>query len=125
MRFKAKKSYGNYKISKCPFCDRQATQTNQQGLEVCHQHTNQSMEEIKCVCGSWLEQRVGKFGAYFNCVKCGNMNYKKDMDIKEMTGHKSSPKPVIKPISVQEVSRPRVQERKELTITSNDAEFFD
>ena len=85
MKFKAKKSYGDYKTSTCPFCDRTATHKNEQGLDVCLQHKSESLEEFRCTCGSWLEARSGKFGPYFNCMNCGNVNYNKAMEIKSMT----------------------------------------
>ncbi|MBI2125085.1 hypothetical protein HYU08_00860 [Candidatus Woesearchaeota archaeon] len=62
--FRRKKTYGEYKVSHCPFCDKIATSKNEQGLDVCRVHTKQNIEEIKCTCGSWLETRSGKFGPY-------------------------------------------------------------
>jgi len=85
MRFSRKKSYGNYQIIKCPFCERRATQKNEQGLNVCHLHTKNTLEEIKCTCGSWLEAKSGKYGPYFNCLNCGNLSYQKGMEIKTVT----------------------------------------
>ena len=76
MRFKAKKSYGNYKTTPCPFCQRTATHKNTQGIETCHRHAKDALPEIKCLCGSWLEQKAGKFGPYFNCANCGNINFR-------------------------------------------------
>jgi hypothetical protein len=146
MRFKAKKVYGQSKITRCPFCDKLATRKSEQGLDVCPQHTKSALEEIKCTCGSWLEQRVGKFGPYFNCLKCGNINYNKAMEIKEIT-MKDKPKNVIidkptknevyggsknpkdfsepKPTFSRTSSYSNKKERKEITITSDDVEYFD
>ncbi|MBU0470780.1 MAG: hypothetical protein KKA62_01935 [Nanoarchaeota archaeon] len=149
VKFKGKKSYGNYKTSSCPFCGKIATHKNEQGLEVCRLHTKQSLEEIKCSCGSWLEQRSGKFGPYFNCIKCGNINYKKGMEMKELIrptyedilgkddiGKTSSvkTKPAVSSFSsssyndertyTQKKENPK-KERKEITISSNDVEYFD
>ncbi len=142
MRFKVKKSYGEYKTPTCPFCSRIATHKTEQGLEVCHLHTKSVFEEIKCTCGSWLEQRSGKFGPYFNCIHCGNINLNKAMEIKAIT-MKDKPK-------VEEV-KPKVsennykneskdykkdtyspsnkkesysREKKEITIDTNDVEYF-
>ncbi|MBT4935505.1 hypothetical protein HOL21_03125 [Candidatus Woesearchaeota archaeon] len=122
MRFKAKKVYGQYKRIPCPFCERTATQKNEQGLDVCHKHTNQNLDEIKCTCGSWLELRNGKFGPYFNCINCGNFNYTKAMEIKAIT-HKEVAKDVIvdKPKPVEQIT----ETKKEITISSNDVEYFD
>lgn len=121
-RFKAKKSYGNYKTSNCPFCGKIATQRNEQGMDVCRLHVKTKMQEIKCTCGSWLETRSGKFGPYFNCVNCGNINYKKGLKMKTMTT----------PTFQEEIKEPvrkekkeSFRERKEITITSDDVEYFD
>ena len=76
------KVYGKSKIEHCPFCGRIATQKNDSGLLVCPQHVNAQLEEIRCTCGSWLEQRSGKLGPYFNCLKCGNINFKRGMEMK-------------------------------------------
>jgi len=122
MKFKAKKSYGNYKIVKCPFCSRNATQKNVQGLEVCHLHTKEAMEEFKCTCGSWLEVRSGKFGPYFNCMKCGNINYNKGMEMKSLTASKM-------PVSVEKkeaaVKTEIKKEKKEIFVDCNDPRYFD
>ncbi|MBI2662345.1 hypothetical protein HYX11_02715 [Candidatus Woesearchaeota archaeon] len=122
MKFKAKKSYGNYKIVKCPFCLRNATHNNAQGLEVCHIHSKNILEEFKCTCGSWLEVRSGKFGPYFNCMKCGNINYNKGMEIKSITTLKEIVNVVKKEVVVKmEVKK----EKKEIFVDSNDSRYFD
>jgi len=114
-----KKVYGASKTLTCPFCERTATQKNDQGLEVCHLHIKTNLEEFKCLCGSWLELKVGKFGPYFNCIKCGNMNYKKAMEIKKATETKE------KSNSPQLKIPERKKELTERIITSNDVEYFD
>ncbi|PIZ51634.1 hypothetical protein COY27_02875 [Candidatus Woesearchaeota archaeon CG_4_10_14_0_2_um_filter_33_13] len=132
MKFKAKKSYGQYKTTKCPFCDRIATLKNEEGLDVCPQHTKSVLPEIKCTCGSWLEARSGKFGPYFNCLNCGNINYNKGMEIKALT-MKGQPEKVIieKPQSIffreriEVKGKTQTKERKEITISSNDSYYFD
>ena len=129
MRFKAKKQYGNYKTSNCPFCTRTATVKNEQGIDVCHKHVKSLMEEIKCTCGSWLEQRVGKFGPYFNCLNCGNFNYNKAMEIKDITMKKShnisNNITENKEIITNKLKEKNVNsEKKEITITSDDVEYF-
>ncbi len=121
MRFKAKKQYGNYKVIRCPFCQGQATQKNEQGIEVCPKHVKSKFEEIKCTCGSWLEQRVGKFGAYFNCINCGNFNFQKAMQIKDIT-MKDAPTSTTQEKPKPSYSKPAP---KEITITSDDVEYFD
>jgi topoisomerase IA-like protein len=91
-----RKTYGQYQKIICPFCERQATHKNSQGLNVCRHHVNQSLEEIRCLCGSWLELRIGKFGPYFNCLKCGNKSLRKALEIKEITKNKDENKIITK-----------------------------
>ena len=118
MRFPTKKVYGESKVMNCPFCGRMATRKTEAGLEVCHLHTKEQLQEIKCTCGRWLEQLAGKFGSYFNCLNCGNMNFNKAMEIKAITSKGSSlPKP--------EIKVPEVIEKKEIIITSRDVEYFE
>jgi hypothetical protein len=126
MRFKAKKVYGQSKEVNCPFCGRLATQKNETGIEVCSTHTKSVLEEIKCTCGSWLEQRDGKFGPYFNCLNCGNFNYKRGMEMKAITGKKvdvskATKKPVDKSTFISSIKK----EPKVIEITSHDVEYFD
>ena len=112
-----------------------ATQKNEQGLDVCHQHVKQSMEEFKCTCGSWLELRAGKFGPYFNCMNCGNMNYAKAMEIKEVTTVSSDDiskeievlkeKTIVKEKVVQKKYNFTEKKSKETTISTDDVEYFD
>lgn len=128
--FRRKKTYGEYKVSHCPFCDKIATSKNEQGLNVCRLHTKQQIEEIKCTCGGWLETRSGKFGPYFNCVKCGNINYNKGMAMKEMTTpiKVDEPKKIITEFSEYKKKKEPVndyEERKETVISSRDVEYFD
>jgi len=127
--FRRKKTYGDYKVSHCPFCEKIATIKNEQGLEVCRLHTKERIEEIKCTCGSWLETRSGKFGPYFNCVKCGNINYNKGLAMKEMTTpiKVEEPKIMLSEFSEYKVKKEPVKdkERKETIISSRDSEYFD
>src|SRR3989338_5521336 len=127
--FRRQKTYGSYKVSHCPFCEKIATCKNEQGLDVCRLHTRQKIGEIKCVCGSWLETRSGKFGPYFNCIKCGNINYNKGMAMRELTAPafqkevgeaKTESENKLKKEPVK-----KIRERKETTISSRDVEYFD
>jgi hypothetical protein len=124
MGFKAKKVYGSYKRVICPFCDKQATAKNEQGIEVCSKHVERSVEDIKCTCGSWLEVKAGKFGRYFNCINCGNINYEKAMQIKEITTKKSESISNIAP-QINHKSKPGFSTTlRETTITTDDVEYF-
>ena len=128
MKFKAKKVYGRSKQINCPFCDKLATQKNEAGVDVCRFHTKSVLQEVKCTCGSWLEPRVGKFGTYFNCINCGNLNMAKVNEIKAMT-MKDQPQEVIidtpKPSFSRSIFSENKKRRKEITITSHDVEYFD
>lgn len=125
MKFRTKKKYGSSKLITCPFCDRIATHKNEQAVAVCHRHSKSTIEEIKCSCGSWLEQRSGKYGAYFNCINCGNINFNKGMELKAL-----HPPPLV----IEKEPMPKMGERKrevlkknecsEITITSKDVEYF-
>ena len=122
MNFRRKKTYGTYKTSTCPFCSRVATHKNEQGLDVCHQHLKEQMQEFKCTCGSWLELRTGKFGAYFNCMRCGNMPIQKGMEIRGITR-------VGLPEGMEDKSTPKAKSREkkdktETTISTDDVEYF-
>src|SRR3989338_5581688 len=106
------KIYGRSQLASCPFCSSAATHKTESGLVVCHRHTKEQLEEIKCTCGSWLEQRSGKFGPYFNCLKCGNMNFNKAMEIKAITSKKSSSSLPTLETKAQEGQSPSAQKEK-------------
>jgi hypothetical protein len=124
---KMKKKYGEYQSKTCPFCERRATQKNEQGLDVCHKHTKEFLTEIKCLCGEWLEILQGKYGPFFRCNNCGCMNLRKAMEIKRTT---DKSKPAVKESIKKE--GPKVQskttftkpEKKEIVITTDDVEYF-
>ena len=84
-KFPKKTVYGQYKQDNCVFCPRMGTQKNEQGMVVCLHHRRQTLEEIKCVCGSWLEQRSGRFGPFFSCVKCGPIDFNRGLEIKKLS----------------------------------------
>ena len=98
------KRYGQSKVDKCPFCDKQATAMNAQKVPVCGSHREESLDGLKCACGSSLNILYGKFGVFFSCMKCGNMNLRKVLEIN-----------VIKPNLG----------KKEITVRSDDSRYFD
>ena len=134
MRFRSKKQYGQSKLDRCSFCSSIATQTTKEGVLVCRHHLQQKMQDIQCTCGSWLEQKSGKFGPYFTCFNCGNINFNKALEMKALmpVGNKNPLLPITKQSIKKEESfeerenRIRREERrgKETTITSNDVEYF-
>jgi transcription elongation factor Elf1 len=86
------KRYGESKTFECPFCGKESIAKNSQGLNVCQDHKDRNLPDIKCVCGSYLDIRVGKFGPYFNCINCGNLNLNKGLELMEMQEQKEKDK---------------------------------
>ncbi|MBU0665877.1 MAG: hypothetical protein ABIC91_03255 [Nanoarchaeota archaeon] len=107
--FSRKKVYGEYKKDICPFCEKQATSINQQGVPVCQQHKTEELPLMKCVCGETLDLKTGKFGAYFHCMNCGNISFHKAMDI--------NPK-------INFERKKEATQKKEITVTSDEADFI-
>ncbi len=77
------KSYGESKIASCPFCARGAYSKNSQGIPVCSDHTSNTIENVKCACGAWLDLREGKWGPFFLCSNCGPINFTKALTMKK------------------------------------------
>jgi RNA polymerase subunit RPABC4/transcription elongation factor Spt4 len=77
------KRYGESKIETCPFCGKQSLTENKEGIPVCLQHKNESLKDMRCLCGEYLVTKKGKYGAFFICIKCGPMNLKKALEINE------------------------------------------
>ena len=78
------KQYGKSKIDNCPFCERQATTLNKQKIPVCMVHEDSVLGDMKCVCSEYLELMNGKYGIYFNCLRCGNINKRKVFEINQI-----------------------------------------
>ena len=136
------KRYGQSKLEICPFCEKQATTKNKEDIPVCFDHKEERFPELKCQCGDYLEQRSGKYGIYFNCMKCGNINYRKALSL--------NPKIEAKKVSTehtqvenqemaysqttvstnhpsnlnQQNKNSKNKEKKEITISTNDARYF-
>jgi hypothetical protein len=49
------KRYGQSKEDSCIFCGKRAIAVNRQGISVCTAHKEESLQDIRCVCGSYLE----------------------------------------------------------------------
>jgi hypothetical protein len=79
MRYR--KVYGQSKIDNCPFCGKRALSKSGQGIPVCVEHKESEILDLKCVCGEWLDVCSGKFGPYFRCMRCGNINFNKALEI--------------------------------------------
>ena len=120
------KRYGQSKMETCPFCGKQASQQNEQGVAVCVQHRNTELPDIKCLCGSYLDMRNGKYGAFFSCMKCGNINMKKALEINDLHELKKPSK-----TTHQEMHQSAHDEdlkekpKEERVIRSDDPDYFD
>ena len=81
------------------------------------------MGNLKCACGSYLESRSGKFGPYFHCINCGNINFRKAMEMNEGSVNN---KPVDKKVGLTLKERKRYYETspKEITVTSDELDFI-
>ena len=105
------KKYGQSKIDRCPFCQKQATAMNVQKIPVCPSHQDETLDDLKCVCGSPLETLHGKFGVFFSCMKCGSMNIRKVLEFNAV-----NPK-----IQTSQKTQPG----REITVRSDDPRYFD
>ena len=84
------KKYGQSKVDLCPFCKQQAVIRNSQGIPVCNKHKEKKLGDATCACGATLELRIGKFGAYFHCINCGNISWSKAMSVNDFSEEKSN-----------------------------------
>jgi ribosomal protein L37AE/L43A len=117
------KRYGEYRVDNCPFCGKLGVVRNPQGIPVCNKHKNKELDNVKCACGAWLEVRDGKFGSYFFCHKCGNISFKKAIEmnpqIKEAKTEEN--KREIKEKNTKEIKK---EVRKEITVSSEDLDYL-
>jgi len=109
--------YGQSRVDMCPFCQKQATTMNSQKVPVCAAHREERLDDLKCVCGSVLEMLHGKFGVFFSCIKCGNMNLRKVLEFNTV-------KPKMKNDNFSQ-SNEKTQAKKEINVRSDDSRYFD
>ena len=112
------KKYGHSKIDNCPFCAKQATSMNPQDVPVCHGHKEELLDDLKCVCGSILEMLHGKFGVFFKCINCGNMNLRKVLEFNTINARMNNDNK--NPGKITD-SRGRTT----ITVRSDDPRYFD
>ena len=119
-----KKQYGDSKTEYCPFCGSTALTKNEQGVVVCLKHKNSSLQDMKCVCGTWLNIRPGKWGAYALCESCGPMNLKKayEMNNGPREAKITSAKPEPKQYNFQE--KPKSKKPREIVVRSDELDFL-
>jgi hypothetical protein len=116
-----RKVYGSYKTETCPYCGITATAKNKIGIPVCVKHIGTDSLDIKCVCGSWLDPKDGKYGFFFLCEKCGPVSFARVMEMKGMM--KEEPK--IESPKTQTTEKEHDDNKpKEIFITTNDVEYF-
>jgi|SRR3989338_835660 len=115
------KRYGQSKIDLCPFCEKAATAKNSQDVPVCQAHKKMLLPDLKCSCNSYLDLKKGKFGVYFNCMNCGNMNIKKALSLNP-NFRVNTNVPVNEAIG-KTVNKPLKQDKKEITITSDEVDI--
>ena len=119
------KKYGQSKIDKCPFCQKTAIVKNSQDVPVCLAHKNDTIDELKCVCGETLDMLKGKYGVFFSCMKCGNMNLRKVLEFNTIKPRAEikNPSPTFK--SADNLRVKTSNEKKEITVRSDDPRYFD
>lgn len=80
MAYFGKKIYGESKITPCPICGESAFVRNKDGVPVCKEHKDTKLPAMKCACGTIVDIKVGKYGAYAQCFRCGNVNLNKILE---------------------------------------------
>ena len=75
------KKYGESQVVICPFCNKNVTTKNSQKVPVCPDHKRSFLKDLTCFCGDYIDLRDGKWGIYFNCMNCGNLNLKKVLEM--------------------------------------------
>lgn len=135
------KRYGESKVDNCPFCGQRAIAVSTQGIPVCLKHKGALLGEMKCACGDYLDLLKGKFGPFFNCMKCGNINLKKALELNPIKQgeksdsaeykvqekskylkEKSSDKSSVRKFS--EDDEESKESRREIFIRSDDPDYF-
>ena len=111
------KRYGQSKADLCPFCRKDATTKNKQQVPVCFTHKTNILKDLTCFCGDYLELKDGKFGIYFNCTNCGNINIKKALEMNPELGNEQ------KTAENHKAGKSQKQDKKEITITSDDVDI--
>jgi hypothetical protein len=124
------KRYGQSRIEKCPFCERQGIIKNSQGIPTCSAHKSMTLDDLKCTCGRYLFIQEGKFGVFFICTHCGNLNLRKVLEINSGVAERALGLAKVKAKAPRDESEPPVKRqipvgpRKEITIRSDDPDYF-
>ncbi|HII71620.1 TPA: hypothetical protein HA265_02585 [Candidatus Woesearchaeota archaeon] len=121
------KRYGESRITNCPFCGKQATTTSKEGVPVCTAHKTALLPPLKCLCGGSVAPMSGKWGLYFDCLKCGNVNAKRILDNNLIFDYsKRQEQKESKDQKKQYMQSPpkKTFQPKEITITTDDVDYF-
>lgn len=131
------KRYGQSKTNKCPFCDKEAIFLNKQKIPTCKEHKDRQLENLKCICGSLLDMREGKYGIFFICINCGALNLRKVLEInniekmqknfkiQDQKGNQNgeTKKTATKPKTLREIEQ-EMQKGNEQIIRSDELDFI-
>lgn len=112
------KRYGQSKVDLCPFCNMPGVIRNKQGIPVCSRHKDKNIGEAKCACGSFLDLRLGKFGAYFHCINCGNISWSKAIAINDFSDKKKTAD------NKTEKQDKTERSRREITVRADELDFI-
>lgn len=121
------KRYGQSKSNRCPFCGTEAVFKNKQGIIVCRKHKDLDMGELKCACGSFLDIMDGKFGPYFRCMNCGNINFRKGVEMNEERIKRMAEPDIKRKKAFQEINSRATKENtgpKEVVVRSDELDFM-
>lgn len=121
------KQYGRSRVDNCPFCSKVSTSKNDQGIPVCQAHKKQRLESVKCACGEWLDLLEGKWGPYFRCSHCGNISFKKGIEMIDKSAYEKAVEPIKEsptPIRKKSTGVNKSSERKEIEVTSDELDFL-
>lgn len=115
-----RKVYGASQENLCPFCGKQSTSQSEQGIPVCKDHKEEAVN-WKCICGEWLDLKIGKFGPYFNCFKCGNLSFSR---AKEINSNVPGDYGVKKQVKAKKTYKTESESKKETVIRSDELDFY-
>jgi len=128
------KRYGQSRVNNCPFCGKISVTKNKQGVPVCIDHKEEMLKDLKCVCGEWLDVQEGKWGPYFRCMNCGNINFNKGMEMnggvkslsseKESSGSEKSSSEKESSCSEKSSSSSEKKNPREITVTSDQLDYI-
>ncbi len=117
------KRYGESKVDRCPFCDRQAFSKNDQDIPVCKEHVRRGLPPMKCMCGETMDMLQGKWGVFFSCIKHGNMNLRKALEMNPIGPSPESRAPASSSSSLRKTDA-EPSERKEITVRSDELDWM-